>query len=75
MFEYFLFRYTTAFIMFALIGFMVAGCGYTRNSTTLASGATTSGINQKGSDIGTWNRKPQGGSDEKSNSTPTEPTN
>lgn len=75
MFEFFLFRYTLTVIVVSFIGYAVAGCGYTRNSTTLASGATTSGINQKGSDIGTWNRKPQGGSDEKSNSTPTEPTN
>lgn len=73
MWEFYLFRYSVAVLVISSIGFAVAGCGFTRNNTTVSGGANPTAITQRGSDLGTWNRTPQGGTDEKSNNTPPKP--
>lgn len=56
-----------------LAAFGLGGCT-TKNNATVSGGAGPAAISQTGPGTGTWNRTPQGGSDEKSNSTPTKPT-
>lgn len=52
----------------------LANCGYTRSNTTVSGSAAPGSIVNQGSTLGTWNRTPQGGIDEKSNRAPTEPS-
>jgi hypothetical protein len=55
-----------------LAAFSLGGCT-TKQHATVTGGAAPSTITQTGPATGTWNRIPQGGDDEKSNSAPTKP--
>lgn len=70
----FLLRALLSLGLMLLAAFTFAGCT-TKQHATVTGGAAPSTITQTGPATGTWNRIPpiDGGSDEKSNSSPTKP--
>lgn len=63
---------TSLIVSIAILAVLLGGCNL--QTLSINGEVTPQAITLRGSALGTWNQTPHGGSDEKSNSAPSSPT-